>query len=457
MLAEAASACFYAGNPAEMLRAWPSGPGPRWPPAVGPGALPGRDGAGHGPDLRRRRGGRRRGRARGGHAGRGLAPRSATTCGCCPGWPSRRCSCARPAPGAPLLAHALQTARARAAVGVLPFALSLIARDQATSDRWAVAEADLPGGHQPGARERPARPRWRFGLAGLAWLHARRGREQDCRGLRRRGAGAQRASWARSCSRSGPRPRSASSSSGLGDAAAAVGHFERQRQLLADLAITDADLSPAPELVDGYLRARPRPTRRRRAAAEFTADRARPRASPGRWPGRCAAGACWPPDAGFAADFEQALGLHEQTPDLFEAARTRLAYGERLRRSRNRVLARDQLRAAVGRVRAPGRPALGRPGPRRAGRHRGDAAAAGRGRLDALTPQELQIALLLAGGRTTREAAAALFLSPKTVEYHLRHVYQRLGLHSREELAERLSQADGTAAVIRVRQRPATE
>ncbi|MGH3404942.1 MAG: helix-turn-helix domain-containing protein, partial [Streptosporangiaceae bacterium] len=61
--------------------------------------------------------------------------------------------------------------------------------------------------------------------------------------------------------------------------------------------------------------------------------------------------------------------------------------------------------------------------------------------LDALTPQELQIALLLAGGKTTREAAAALFLSPKTVEYHLRHVYQRLGLHSREELAERLSQA----------------
>jgi hypothetical protein len=43
--------------------------------------------------------------------------------------------------------------------------------------------------------------------------------------------------------------------------------------------------------------------------------------------------------------------------------------------------------------------------------------------------------MLLAGGRTTREAAAALFLSPKTIEYHLRHVYLKLGIHSREELA----------------------
>jgi DNA-binding CsgD family transcriptional regulator len=42
---------------------------------------------------------------------------------------------------------------------------------------------------------------------------------------------------------------------------------------------------------------------------------------------------------------------------------------------------------------------------------------------------------LLASGKTTREAAAALFLSPKTVEYHLRHVYRKLEIASREELA----------------------
>ena len=59
--------------------------------------------------------------------------------------------------------------------------------------------------------------------------------------------------------------------------------------------------------------------------------------------------------------------------------------------------------------------------------------------LDELTPQELQIALLLARGGTAREAAAALFLSPKTIEYHLRHVYLKLDIHSREELARALA------------------
>ena len=57
---------------------------------------------------------------------------------------------------------------------------------------------------------------------------------------------------------------------------------------------------------------------------------------------------------------------------------------------------------------------------------------------ESLTSQELQVSLLLAEGRTTRETAAALFLSPKTVEYHLRKVYLKLGIHSRQELADHL-------------------
>jgi len=59
--------------------------------------------------------------------------------------------------------------------------------------------------------------------------------------------------------------------------------------------------------------------------------------------------------------------------------------------------------------------------------------------IDELTPQELQISVLLAVGKTTRETAAALFLSPKTIEYHLRHVYQKLDIHSRDELADALA------------------
>jgi DNA-binding CsgD family transcriptional regulator len=62
---------------------------------------------------------------------------------------------------------------------------------------------------------------------------------------------------------------------------------------------------------------------------------------------------------------------------------------------------------------------------------------------DQLTPQELQIALLLAAGRTTRETAGSLFLSPKTVEYHLRNVYRKLGIASREELARAMENEAG--------------
>ena len=51
-------------------------------------------------------------------------------------------------------------------------------------------------------------------------------------------------------------------------------------------------------------------------------------------------------------------------------------------------------------------------------------------------------ATLLAQGSTTREAAAAIFLSPKTVEYHLRHVYQKLGINSRDELAAHFAAPD---------------
>ncbi|MGN6794877.1 MAG: response regulator transcription factor, partial [Streptosporangiaceae bacterium] len=145
------------------------------------------------------------------------------------------------------------------------------------------------------------------------------------------------------------------------------------------------------------------------------------------------------PDDEFEPLFDRALSMHEQTPDAFELARTRLAYGERLRRARNRVLAREQLRSAAQAFEMLGAEPW-------ANRARSELAATGErrrrsepGTTDELTPQELQIALLLTSGKTTREAAAALFLSPKTVEYHLRHIYTKLGINSRDQLSELLA------------------
>jgi DNA-binding CsgD family transcriptional regulator len=143
----------------------------------------------------------------------------------------------------------------------------------------------------------------------------------------------------------------------------------------------------------------------------------------------------------YEHDFSDALRFHDLTPDSFERGRTHLCFGERLRRSRRRVQARGHLRAAFDTFERLGA------GPW-AERARVELLATGEtarrrnaSTLDQLTPQEFQIAQMLADGATTREAASRLFLSPKTVEYHLRSVYGKLGISSRTALAATI--ADG--------------
>jgi len=344
--------------------------------------------------------------------------------------------------GRSLLEHALRTARSRAAVGALPFVLNLIARDQAATDRWAAGAATYEEAIGL-ARECGQRTELTFGLAGLAWLQARRGRERECRDCAAEALGLSRELgmglleiWATAAL--------GELELGLGDAARAAGHLEHQQELLRDHGITDPDLSPAAELAEAYAQLGRGDEAQRAAAGLMGAASAKGQpwslARALRSRGLVAA------DGEFSSLFEQAIRLHEQTPDVFEAARTRLAYGERLRRARNRVLAREQLRAAADAFeRLDARPW--------ADRARRELAATGETRrrqdpstIEELTPQELQIALLLTAGRTTREAAAALFLSPKTVEYHLRHVYQKLGINSRDQLTRALAgQAPGAA------------
>ena len=192
--------------------------------------------------------------------------------------------------------------------------------------------------------------------------------------------------------------------------------------------LADADLVPGPELVDALLRLG-RPAMPRPAAAAYQRA-ARAKGQP--WALARAARA-----RGLVADDARPAVLrggaeaHAATFDRFETARTRLAYGERLRRAATPGRRPGSAARRPRRLRGPRRGTLGRATAAGAGSDRRDASPAGRRPAHLLTPQELQVSLLLVEGRTTREAAAALFLSPKTVEYHLRKVYTKLGIGSR--------------------------
>jgi DNA-binding CsgD family transcriptional regulator len=131
-----------------------------------------------------------------------------------------------------------------------------------------------------------------------------------------------------------------------------------------------------------------------------------------------------------------------------ELARSHLLYGEWLRRQHRRVDARSQLRIAVEMLTAMGVAAF-------AERARRELLATGetvRKRTDEardeLTPQEVQIARLAGEGRTNPEIGAELFISPRTVEWHLRKVFSKLGIASRKELRKALPRSDNWASPL---------
>jgi DNA-binding CsgD family transcriptional regulator len=129
---------------------------------------------------------------------------------------------------------------------------------------------------------------------------------------------------------------------------------------------------------------------------------------------------------------ESAVGRHEEVGDPYGRSRALLALGVTRRRARQKRPARDAILEALDGFEQLGaatwiercKSELARIG--------------GRARADGLTPAEQRVAALVAEGRTNKEVAAALYLGERTVASHLTHIYAKLGIRSRTELARKL-------------------
>jgi DNA-binding CsgD family transcriptional regulator len=144
--------------------------------------------------------------------------------------------------------------------------------------------------------------------------------------------------------------------------------------------------------------------------------------------------------------YREAIERLARTRLRVELTRAHLVYGEWLRRERRRLDAREQLRHAHEQFTEFGMEAF-------AERARVELEATGeRARKrtaetrDDLTPQEAQVSRLAADGATNREIAAQLFISPSTVDYHLRKAFRKLGITSRTQLARRLLEPSARAS-----------
>lgn len=262
---------------------------------------------------------------------------------------------------------------------------------------------------------------------------------------------------------------------GAGATERAIVHLERAREHTARFGARDPTfMYTTGDLVDAYVR-----DGRDRDAALLVAElEAAAEQTGGAWSAAAAARgrALLDDESAIDEHLATALAAHRRVAAPFELARTQLSVGERLRRVRRRADARELLAAAhnafaalgttpwaeraARELAAAGAPRSGvawaardtthlpaaadgtAPAPGSAARPAdggplADTGAEAAPPTEPLTARELAVCELVAGGATNREAAAALFLSPRTVEHHLRQAYRKLDVRSRTELAVR--------------------
>ncbi len=314
---------------------------------------------------------------------------------------------------------------------MLPLALDTLAALEFRTGRWDMADAHSAEAVRLARLDTGGPFILASALTTLARIAAARGREVECRGYL--------AEAAELAAPGGLAAAYAASAAGLLELGS-----DRPERAIAALEPLDAEpghaFSPvifqsAPDLIEAYLRS----GRVREAGEALDRFETDPADSRSTW-ASAAAARCrglLAPAPEFDRHFADALELHARTPTPFENARTRLCYGERLRRARRLTEAREQLTAAclvfdrlgAGTWADRARREL-------APRRRTPSASSDPAPL--LTAHEVQITTLVRRGATNREIAAALFVTDKTVEYHLGNVYRKLNVRSRTELVVRL-------------------
>jgi DNA-binding CsgD family transcriptional regulator len=325
----------------------------------------------------------------------------------------------------------IAAAREASAVSALIYPLAARAHLDFRLGRWAAARAEATESVEL-AQDTGQLPLLAHSLAALAHTEAGMGAEDECRQHVTEGL-ALTARFQEEATGTYLHAALGLLELGLGRIPEAIAALEETQRHAERLQMQPALVQYAPDLIEAYARA----GRRDDALALTDTFEGRGRKTGSRWVQATTARlrALLAPDGDVRAGFEAALALHDGLPMPFEHARTLLCFGERLRRARQRADAREPLKEALEtfeRLGARGWAERARTELRATGEQqarRAETAA------EQLTPHELQIAVLVSQGMTNREAAAALFLSPKTIEYHLGQIYRKLDVRGRAQLA----------------------
>ena len=335
-----------------------------------------------------------------------------------------------------LLARAVDGARQLSAAGLLPFRCGSLGRIDFWQGRWASARAlvheALRLADDTGwATERPSN------LATLARIEAMSGHPEEARRHAIEGVAASEAIGA------GTYLAFAQIALGAleltaGNQAAAISHFEEVSAFSDDVGFSNSPVMWwSSDLLECYV------SEGMDDAAQRELSRLEKVAANPDMPTTAAVTArsrALLEPAAFEEHMTEALRLHSISDMPFERARTELMIGQRVRRHNQPAKARPPLTSALAifdRLGAPDWASRARSELQATGIRIPQSEAPG---LATLTPQELQVALAVARGHSNREVAGLLFLSTKTVEFHLSNVYRKLGINRRTRLVTMVTQ-----------------